>query len=254
MARGAAGEANGPGAAGAPRVLLAAWRGKNGRVSDAGDFIDSALQREGAWYRAEAAQAGLATELQGMDLRFYGASVGAIRGTVRDALRRHSGLTHDDVTALSSELWSVPVFERRLAAVVLLQSNLPLLTNSDLTRIEGFVRQGRLRALVDPLAVDVTGPLIEGLDTVARVRAGSVLDRWVREPDPWLRRAALLSPLRALKSGAGDWEGFVRHARAVLADPPEQGEDRAVAREAISRVLADMATRRPELRASFRDL
>ena len=236
------------------RVLLTAWRGKNGRVSDAADFVDSSLQREGAWYRAEAAQASLANELQGMDLRFYGASVGAIRGTVRDALRRHPGLSHDDVTALSSELWSVPVFERRLAGIVLLQSSLPLLTNSDLTRIEGFVRQGRLRALVDPLAVDVIGPLIEGLGVVARVRADSVLDRWVREPDAWLRRAALLSPLRALGAGAGDWDGFVRHARAVLAEPPEQGEDDGVTREAISRVLDDVARKRPELRISFMEV
>jgi hypothetical protein len=223
-------------------------------VSDAADFIDSALQREGAWYRAEAAQARLTNELQGMEVRFYGASVGAVRGTVRDALRRHPGLSHDDITALSSELWSVPVFERRLAAIVLLQSSLPLLTNSDLTRIEGFVRRGRLRALVDPLAVDVIGPLVEGLDVVARVRADSVLDRWVREPDAWLRRAALLSPLRALRAGAGDWDSFVRHARAVLAEPPEQGEDGGVAREAISRVLNEVARKRPELRISFMDV
>jgi hypothetical protein len=223
-------------------------------VSDTADFIDSSLQREGAWYRAEAAQASLGSELHGSDLRFYGASVGAVRGTVRDALRRHPGLPHDDVAALSSELWSVPVFERRLAAVVLLQSNLPLLTNSDLTRIEGFVRQARLRALVDPLAVDVIGPLIEGLDILARVRADSVLDRWVREPDAWLRRAALLSPLRALGAGAGDWDSFVRHARAVLAEPPEQGKDGVVVREAVSRVLNDLAKKRPELRFSAVDV
>lgn len=223
-------------------------------MSDAGDFIDSALQREGAWYRAEAAQASLGRELKESDLRFYGASVGAVRGTVRDALRRHRGLSHDDVTALSSELWSVPVFERRLAAAVLLQSSLGLLTNSDLTRIEGFVRQARLRALVDPLAVEVVGPLIEGLDALGRARADSVLDRWVREPDAWLRRAALLSPLRALRSGAGDWDSFVRHARAVLAQPPDQGPDGGVTREAIYRVLDDVARKRPELRISFMDV
>jgi hypothetical protein len=222
-------------------------------VSDAGEFIDSSLQREGAWYRAEAAQASLASELRASDLRFYGASVGAVRGTVRDALRRHPGLSHDDVTALSSELWEVPVFERRLAAIVLLQSMLPVLGNSDLTRVEGFVRQARLRTLVDPLAVDVIGPLIEGLDVLGRVRADSVLDRWAGEPDVWLRRAALLSPLRALGAGTGDWDGFVRHARAVLAEP-EQGADGRVVREAISRVLEDLATKRPELQFTSADV
>lgn len=128
---------------------------KNEEMSAAGEFIDDSLQREASWYRADEMRLRL-----GGGLRFYGASVGAIRGTVRDALRRHSGLTRDDVTALSSELWSVPVYERRLAAVVLLQSKVELLTNTDLTRIEGFVREAGVLALVDPLAVDVIGPLM----------------------------------------------------------------------------------------------
>src|SRR5215207_2723672 len=132
--------------------------GQNGRVSDPGDFVDLCLQREGSWERAEEAKARL-----GSSLGFYGASVGAVRGTIRDLARRHRDLSHDEITALSSELWAVPVFERRLAAIVLLQSNVWLLDNSDLTRIEGFLREARLRALVDPLAVDVTGPLVAGL-------------------------------------------------------------------------------------------
>lgn len=219
-------------------------------MSEAGEFIDLALQRESSWSRAEESQAR-----HGRGHRYYGASVGAVRGTVRDALRRHPKLTHDDITALSSELWDVPVFERRLAAVVLLQSSVPLLINTDLTRIEGFVRSARMAALVDPLAVDVVGPLIAGLDTIGRVRAGSVLDRWVRDPDGWLRRAALLSPLRELRAGAGDWPRFVRHARSVLAEPrppdlPED-DDGAVAAAAVDVVLTDVAKHRPELEPPF---
>jgi hypothetical protein len=226
-------------------------------VSDAGEFIDLSLQRESSWRRADEMAARLEMEPGGRGLRFYGTSVGAVRGTVRDAGRRHPGLSHDEVTALSSELWgsklgTVPVFERRLAAVVLLQTNVKLLTNSDLTRLEGFIREAQVRDLVDPLAVDVVGPLVGGLDVLARVRADSVLDRWMREPDAWLRRAALLSPLQALREGAGDWDRFVRHANAVLGEPQgpfdaDTDADGAVVRDAVSRVLAEMAKRRPEL-------
>ncbi|MEC5182222.1 DNA alkylation repair protein [Arthrobacter sp. CG_A4] len=212
-------------------------------MSDAADFIDLALQRESSWLRAEEMQARLGGSASGTGLTFYGASVGAVRGTLRDALRRYTELAHDDITALSSELWDVPVFERRLAAIVLLQSSLTLLTNTDLTRVEGFFRSAALRELVDPLAVDVVGPMITGLDVLARVRADSVLDRWVQDPDPWLRRAALLSPLRALRSGAGDWDRFVRHARMVLAEAPDGG----VAGEAAVHVRSVLATHRPEL-------
>lgn len=214
-------------------------------MSDAGDFIDLALQRESSWSRAEESEAR-----HGGGHRYYGASVGAVRGTVRDALRRHPELTRDDVTSLSSELWEVPVYERRLAAVVLLQSRVSLLTNTDLTRIEGFVRSARLAALVDPLAIDIVGPLVEGLDVVGRVRADSVLDRWARDPDVWLRRAALLSPLRALRAGAGDWARFVRHARPLLPTPSRQNpenDDGGIAAGAVALVLAETARHRPDL-------
>ncbi|WP_232082393.1 DNA alkylation repair protein [Arthrobacter sp. SO5] len=220
-------------------------------MSDAGEFIDLALQRESSWRRAEETRARL-----GAGVAIYGASVGAVRGTVRDALRRHPELNHDGITALCTELWDVPVFERRQAAVVLLQASVAVLTNTDLTRIEGFIRSAALRELVDPLAVDVVGPMISGLDVVGRVRADSVLDRWVRDPENWLRRAALLSPLRALRAGSGDWARIVRHARAVLAETPlpeseseseSQEGDGGIVREAAALVLAAAAKHRPEL-------
>jgi 3-methyladenine DNA glycosylase AlkD len=206
-------------------------------MTEPAEFIDATLQREGDGYRGEAER-----ERLGSDLRFYGASVGAVRGTVRDALRRHRGLSHDDVTALSSELWAAPVFERRLAAVVLLQSRVSLLRNSDLTRMEGFVRDARLRALVDPLATDVIGPLVESLDAAGRARADIALDRWAAEPDPWLRRAALLSPLRALGAGGGDWDGFVRRARLSSGDAPDE------AKEAVRFVMGELEASRPGVR------
>lgn len=202
-------------------------------MSEAGEFVDAALQNEGSWSRARDEQARL-----GGGLRFYGASIGAVRGTIRDAARRHPGAGHDEITALSTELWSVPVYERRLAAVVLLQSNLRMLDNSDLTRIEGFVRGAGMRELVDPLAIDVIGPMVETLEARNRERADAALDRWSRDDDPWLRRAALLSPLRALRSG-GDQDAFLHRARTTLVAPA--GFE--LAEEAIAIVLEEISGR-----------
>jgi len=157
----------------------------NRGVSDAGGFIDSALQYEGDWYRADAERERLNSTLQ-----FYGASIGAVRGTVRDTSRKFPGMSHDDITSLSSELWRNPVYERRLAAIVLLQSHVRLLMASDLTRIEGFLRTATLPELVDPLSRDVIIPLVSSLDPASRARAQAVIDRWAIDGDPWLARAS----------------------------------------------------------------
>lgn len=218
---------------------------ENERVSDAGTFVDRTLQAEGDPYRAAAEKGRL-----GSDLQFYGASVGAVRGTIRDVAHRYPGLTRDDITALSSELWAMPVFERQLAAVVLLQSNLRVLDNSDLTRIEGFVRSAYLRELVDPLAIDVVGPLVERLAAPARARANSALDRWVRDSDRWVRRAAVLTPLRSLRAGTGDWPRFARNARMLLEESAQNGsenENDNLVLQAITLVLSELATHRPQL-------
>lgn len=199
-------------------------------MTEAGEFIDAALQRETAWTPP-------ADDRESSGLGSYGASVGAVRGTVRDAVRKYRGMSHDEITALASELWTPPVYERRLAAVVLLQSHVAVLDNSDLTRIEGFLRDGRVRSLVDPLATDVVGPMIEQLDDVGQSRARAALDRWLGENNVWLRRAAILAPLRALRSGAGDPDRFARQARAILAEPYAS----EIVSEAIDLVLDALA-------------
>ena len=155
-------------------------------MSDAGDFVDAALQLEATWQRAIDDEARI-----GIDLRFYGASVGAVRGTIRDIGHRYPGLGRDEITALSSELWHPPVFERRLAAIVLLQTHLRLLDNSDLTRLEGFLRDARTLALAEPFIGAVISPLIGSLDAPGRARANIVLARWSADSNPWLRHAAL---------------------------------------------------------------
>jgi hypothetical protein len=154
-------------------------------VSAPADFIDRALRAESTWYRAEADK-----ERIGGDLQFYGASVGAVRGTIRDAALKFPAQGHDEITALASELWQGAVFERRLAAIVLLQRNIALLTVTDLTRLEGFVRSAGVSELVDPLVADVIAPLLSRLDGRDLERATVTVERWRTSDDEWLRRAA----------------------------------------------------------------
>jgi hypothetical protein len=143
-------------------------------MSEAGDFIDAALQYEVSPYSYPS------DDPDGM--LHYGTSVGAIRGTIRDALKRYPPMSHDEITALSSELWSAAVFERRQAAIILLQAHFGILVANDLTRIEGFIRSAGSDALVDQLVADVVRPMLTQMDvaTIARVR--TVLERWALDP------------------------------------------------------------------------
>ncbi|MBM7831775.1 hypothetical protein JOE59_002480 [Agromyces cerinus] len=145
-------------------------------TTPAAEFIDRTLQAEGSEERAIADAARIAG-----GLRFYGASMGAVRGTVRDARRRHPELSHDEVTALASELWAEPVYERRLAAVVLLQGQVPTLLVSDFTRLEQLLRSAGVRDLVDPLVADVVHPLLDRLEGADAARARRIVDRWASE-------------------------------------------------------------------------
>ncbi|HEY1155137.1 MAG TPA: DNA alkylation repair protein [Arthrobacter sp.] len=160
-------------------------------VSAAVEFVDRTLQNEGAWYRADDVGNRL-----GWAMDSYGSSIGAVRGTVRDTLRKFKDLDHDATVMLASALWgqprpgSRPVFERRLAAVVLLQSRVRLLRHSDLTRLEGFLRSAQAADLAQPLLADVLVPLLSGLGERERQRASVVLARWRDDPDPQLQAAA----------------------------------------------------------------
>jgi 3-methyladenine DNA glycosylase AlkD len=67
------------------------------------------------------------------------------------------------------------------------------------------------------------------------VQLGKILDRWAKDDDSWMRRAALL-PLRA---GGGDRARFSRYADAML----EVRE--FFVRKAIGRVLREVSQKDP---------
>jgi DNA alkylation repair enzyme len=151
-------------------------------MSEARDFIDAALQYEVSPYSYPA------DEPDGL-LR-YGTSVGAVRGTIRDALKRYPAMSRDEILALSSELWMGSVFERRQAAIVLLQLHVDLLVPNDLTRIEGFIRSAGSAALVEQLTADVLVPLLAALDAATLARVHGVIARWATDPHDGLNSVA----------------------------------------------------------------
>lgn len=169
-------------------------------------------------------------------LRHYGASVPAIRATVRAELAATPELSRAGLREAVVALWQRGVHELRMAAVELLDQRSELLCASDVRLVERLLREAKTWALVDGLAASVMGALVERLPTLTRT-----LDRWAKDDDFWLRRAALLSLLVPLREGRGDFDRFARYADTML------DEEEFFVRKAIGWVLRDTSRKRPRL-------
>ena len=195
------------------------------------DEIESDLRAASTPGRAEKEKAYLKS-----DLSHLGTPVPEIRKIVRGARRAHPALEHDDLVALVSEVWSEPIHERRMAAVELLVLANSLLGPHDIDLVERLIRESKTWALVDTLAVSVTGNLVERYPEL-----DEVLDRWSGDDDFWVRRSSMLALLRPLRRGEGDFERFSRYADAMLE------EKEFFIRKAIGWVLRETSKKRPDL-------
>jgi 3-methyladenine DNA glycosylase AlkD len=193
--------------------------------------IDTALRTRGAPGRAEHEKAYLKSELE-----HYGTGVPAIRSVAKEVASQHPGLSHDDLLGLVDALWAAPVHERRVVAVELLGIYHERLRSQDMAFLGHLLRESHTWALVDPLAASITGRLAE-----RHPELGVVLDRWAKDQDFWIRRAALLTLLVPLRRGEGDFERFAKYADAML------GDKEFFVRKAIGWVLRDTAKKRPSL-------
>jgi 3-methyladenine DNA glycosylase AlkD len=168
------------------------------------------------------------------DLTFLGATVWQIRAEVKAAVKAGPELDHDRLLAWVEALWSRPVFERRMAATMLLELRDDLLSADDLPLVERLIREALTWALVDGLAADVVGAIL----LAEPDRTGLVLDRWSTDEDFWIRRSALLAWLRPLRNGV-PLDRFLAYADAML------DEKEFFIRKAIGWVLREVGKRRP---------
>lgn len=188
--------------------------------------LEAELRAAGTPERAEGEKRYLKS-----DLDFLGVTMGHVRGAVR---RLAPTLDRSDLLALVDALWTGPVFDRRLAAVLFLDARADLLEPSDLRLLERLIRASHTWALVDALAGDVAGALF-----VRHPRAVAELDRWAADDDFWVRRSALLALLTPMKRGL-PLDRFLGYADAML------DEKEFFVRKAIGWVLREEGKRRPD--------
>ncbi len=195
----------------------------------------AALAARGSPERAAGAKAYLKSGLE-----FLGVDAAGLRATAREIVDRRPELDHDQLTALVRALWEEPVFELRALGVALLERRPGLLGADDLGLIEELLRRSGTWALVDWICTKVASPVVARSPGTWRV-----LERWSRDGDFWVRRAALLAQLPELRGGRGDFTLFARLAERML------DEREFFIRKAIGWVLRDVSKKRPELVFAF---
>ena len=173
------------------------------------DAIEARLAPLGTRSRAEGSKAYLKSTL-----RFLGNDVSSLRTEARRWRQAHGEWDLDVLLQLTEALWRRDVFELRIFALVLLVKQADEFEPRHLAFLERLLRDSHTWALVDEIAPRLVGPLL--LRHPREV--GRVLDKWAKDPDFWIRRAALLALLLPMRRGEGDWKRFVRYADPLLED------------------------------------
>lgn len=169
-------------------------------------------------------------------LTHLGVRLPQIRTTTSQFLTSHPALDRRDRLELVEALWGAGVFELRQAAVHVLERSVADLDVGVLGFVEGLLRRSHTWALVDPVSVNVVGAI-----AVRDPRTWPALDRWIADDDMWIRRAALLAHLPALRTDRARFDHFAGYAERVLE------EREFFIRKAIGWVLREVGKRDPEV-------
>ena len=186
--------------------------------------------------KADPARAAQEKRYLKSDLEHLGVRVPVLRSVGKTFVREHGDATRDEVLGVVRSLWSHPVHELRTLAVELLISYGRGLEAADIELVERMIRESKTWALVDTLAVNVAGDLVERSPELVET-----LDRWADDDEFWVRRSAMLALLKPLRRGEGDFDRFAYYADAML------DERELFIRKAIGWILREASKKRPEL-------
>jgi 3-methyladenine DNA glycosylase AlkD len=173
-------------------------------------------------------------------LRFHGVTTAEVRAAGRDYCRGHSALSRTDLRGVVNALWASGWFDLRSTAIVIVEQRADLLRPADLPWLVELVREAACWAHVDHLSTRVL-PVVLALDGDATRRRRA----WAVDKSFWVRRAALLSLLTALRRGEGDFALFAELAAPML------DEKEFFIRKAIGWVLREVGKKRPQLTHAF---
>jgi 3-methyladenine DNA glycosylase AlkD len=168
---------------------------------------------------------------------FLGVTVPASERVARDFHRAHPDA---DIRAVATALWASGWHEEKRLAVQLFETKPRLLTAADWPLLLCWVRDASSWDLVDGIAAHLQGAL---LDSEPRFEAD--VDAWVADPDPWVRRAALVAQVCRLRRGTVPAARIRALCAALLADREY------FVRKALGWLLRECAVHDPDATETF---
>ncbi len=190
--------------------------------------------------KADASSAASQKAYMKSELSFHGVSSAVIRDTARGFLQAHSDLDRESLHVLVRALFDSEWFDLRSVALALLERRIKQLDAEDLPLMIELVRASACWAHVDWLATKMIPAVMD--DHPKRV---SLLKRWAKDEDFWVRRTALLVQMQNIKYADGDFDLFTALAVPML---PEK---ELFIRKAIGWVLREVSKKKPALVRDF---
>ncbi len=197
--------------------------------------FDTRFRKLGTAARATGAKAYMKSTL-----RFHGVDAAQLRAECAAFCAANPALTRAQLVSYVDALFATDGFDLRTAAIALLERKWKLLSTADLPWLVELARTGACWAHVDFVVTKIIEPVLERERDPARW-----ITAWARDPVFWVRRVALLSQLRALRGGGGDFALFARIAAPMLHEPE------FFIRKAIGWVLREVSKQRPALVRDF---
>jgi 3-methyladenine DNA glycosylase AlkD len=89
-------------------------------------------------------------------------------------------------------LWKLPYREERYCAIAYARQHTEFITPSALRLYERMIRDGAWWDFVDEIAVNLVGGVLGNF----RPETRPMIERWIDDPDMWIRRTAILAHLK----------------------------------------------------------
>jgi 3-methyladenine DNA glycosylase AlkD len=123
------------------------------------------------------------------EMPFYGIQNPQRLPVYREMKKRFPASSHKDYEAGILALWNLPHREEKYAALQFAQQNDSFVGIESIPLYESLIREGAWWDLVDEIAIRLSGRA----QLKERTEVKSVMEKWIKDENLWVRRAALIS-------------------------------------------------------------